>query len=69
MLRTSDFTEWSYQCASTKLTQLLRFCNTIAFALRFHGRKRVHNADEFMAEIVARRLVEHLERAGFVIGT
>jgi hypothetical protein len=35
--------------------------------LRYHGRKRVHNANEFMSGIVARRLVEHLERAGFVI--
>jgi hypothetical protein len=26
----------------------------------------VHNADEIMDEIVAKRLVEHLERAGFV---
>ena len=34
---------------------------------RFQGRKRVHNADEIMAEIVAKRLVQHLERAGFVI--
>jgi hypothetical protein len=39
----------------------------LAFALRFEGRKRVHNADEIMAEIVAKRLVEHLERAGFVV--
>ena len=39
----------------------------LAFALRFSGRKRVHNADEFMADTVARRLVEHLARAGFVI--
>ena len=39
----------------------------LAFALRFQGRKRVHNADEIMAEIVAKRLVEHLERSGFVI--
>ena len=39
----------------------------LAFALRFQGRKRVHNADELMAEIVAKRLVEHLERAGFVV--
>ena len=31
------------------------------------GRKRVHNADEIMSEIVAKRLVEHLERAGFVV--
>jgi hypothetical protein len=41
--------------------------DALAFALRFQGRKRVHNADEIMAEIVAKRLVEHLERAGFVV--
>jgi hypothetical protein len=29
---------------------------------RYWGRKRVHNADEIMSEIVAKRLVEHLER-------
>ena len=39
----------------------------LAFALRFQGRKRVHNADELLAKIVAKRLVEHLERAGFVV--
>jgi len=38
-----------------------------AFALRYQGRKRVHDADQIMAEIVARRLVEHLNRAGFVV--
>ena len=38
-----------------------------AFALRFQGRKRVHNADELMSEIVAKRLVEHLVRAGFAV--
>ena len=41
--------------------------DALAFALRFQGRRRVHNADEIMAEIVAKRLVEHLERAGFVV--
>jgi len=35
--------------------------------LRFQGRKRVHNADKIMAEIVAKRLVKHLERSGFVV--
>jgi hypothetical protein len=40
--------------------------DAIAFALRFNGRKRVHNADELMSAIVAKRLVEHLERSGFV---
>ena len=39
----------------------------LSFGLRYQGRKRVHNADGIMAEIVARRLVEHLDRAGFVI--
>jgi len=39
----------------------------LALALRFQGRKRFHNADESMAEIVAKRLVEDLERAGFVV--
>ncbi len=41
--------------------------SALAFALRYQGRKRVHNADEIMAEIVAKRLVEHLERAGLVV--
>ncbi len=41
--------------------------SALAFALRFHGRKRSHSADQIMAEIVAKRLVEHLERAGFVV--
>ncbi len=40
---------------------------TLAFALRFSGRKRVHQGDEFMATITAQRLVEHLERSGYVI--
>ena len=41
--------------------------DALAFALRFEGRKRVHNSDELMSAIVARRLVEYLERAGFVV--
>jgi hypothetical protein len=41
--------------------------SALAFALRLDGRKRVHNADEIMAEIVAKRPVEHLERAGFIV--
>ncbi len=41
--------------------------SALAYALRFQGRKRVRNADEIMSEIVAKRLVEHLERAGFVV--
>jgi hypothetical protein len=41
--------------------------HALAFALRYSGRKRVHNADDIMAEIVAKRLVEHLDRSGFVV--
>jgi hypothetical protein len=41
--------------------------DAIAFSLRFEGRKRVHQADEYMASIAAQRVVRHLERAGFVV--
>ncbi len=41
--------------------------SALAYALRFQGRRRIHDADEIMAEIVARRLVEHLDSAGFVV--
>jgi hypothetical protein len=37
--------------------------DALAFALRYSGRKRTHDA----GEIVAKRLVEHLERSGFVV--
>ena len=40
---------------------------TLAFALKFEGRKRWHDADAFMADIVAKRLIRHLERAGYVV--
>jgi hypothetical protein len=35
--------------------------------MRFHGRKRVDNVGQLMSAIVAKRLVEHLERSGFVV--
>jgi len=41
--------------------------HSIALALRFEGRKRKHDAAEYMAAIAAKRVVRHLERAGFVI--
>jgi hypothetical protein len=41
--------------------------DALAFALRFDGRKRKHDAAEIMARIVAKRLVEHLGRSGFVV--
>jgi hypothetical protein len=40
---------------------------TLSFALRYEGRKRVHHADDVMARITADRLVRHLERSGFVV--
>jgi len=40
---------------------------SLSFALRFNGRKRVHGADEIMAQITAERLIEHLERSGYVV--
>lgn len=40
---------------------------TLSFALRYEGRRRVHHADDAMARITAERLVEHLARSGFVL--
>ena len=34
---------------------------SLSFALRYAGRKRVHHADDAMARIIADRLVQHLE--------
>ena len=41
--------------------------DALAFALRFNGRKRVNSAAEYMAQITAARLCEHLRMCGFVI--
>ncbi|MXP65637.1 hypothetical protein E0493_20005 [Roseomonas sp. M0104] len=40
---------------------------SLSYALRYDGRKRVHHADEAMARITAERLVRHLERCGYVL--
>ncbi len=40
---------------------------SLSFALRYEGRKRVHHADDVMARITAERLVRHLERSGYVL--
>jgi hypothetical protein len=39
----------------------------MSFALRFNGRKRVHGADELMAQITAERLVDYPKVAGYVV--
>ena len=40
---------------------------SLAFALRYEGKRRVHDADTAMGRITAERLVRHLQRSGFVI--
>lgn len=40
---------------------------SLSFALRYDGRRRVHHADEAMARITAERLVRHLERSGYIL--
>jgi hypothetical protein len=42
---------------------------TLAFALRYDGRKRVYHADAMMARITAGRLLRHLESSDFVVMT
>ena len=44
-----------------------KFTQFLSFGLRFNGRRRIHSADELMADIMAERLVEYLERAGYVV--
>jgi hypothetical protein len=39
----------------------------LAFALRYSGKNQVRDSGDIMARMVAKRLVEHLERSGFVI--
>ena len=40
---------------------------SLSFALRYAGRKRVHHAADAMARITAERLVQHLELSGYVL--
>ncbi len=40
---------------------------SLSFALRYEGRKRVNHADDVMARITADRLVRHLAESGFVL--
>jgi hypothetical protein len=50
-----------------KTEQPDEIAQALSFALRHHGRKRVHHVDEMMAKITAERLVKHLEASGFVL--
>jgi len=40
---------------------------SLSFALRFDGRKPVRYAEDAMASLMARHLMSHLERSGYVI--
>jgi hypothetical protein len=40
---------------------------SLSFALRYNGWKRARGADEIMAQITAERLVEYLEKSGYVV--
>jgi hypothetical protein len=40
---------------------------SIAFALLFSGKKRVHDSDRMTASIAAQRIVQHLEKCGYVL--
>jgi hypothetical protein len=40
---------------------------SVAFALMFSGRKRVHESDRMTASIAAQRIVRHLEKCGYVL--
>jgi hypothetical protein len=40
---------------------------SVAFALMFSGRKRVHDSDRMTASIAAQRIVRHLEKCGYVL--
>jgi hypothetical protein len=40
---------------------------TLSFALRFEGKRRYTDTERFAADIIADRLVRHLDRAGYVV--
>ena len=58
----SDDDKLSLRPASTEEIE-----QSLSFALRFEGRKRVHHADDVMARITAERLVLHLLKSGYVL--
>jgi hypothetical protein len=41
--------------------------DSLSFALRHEGRKSQHDSDKLNADIVAQRLVRHLDRARYVV--
>jgi hypothetical protein len=49
------------------VTSARHIADTLSFALRHEGRKSRHDSDRLNADIVAKRLVRHLQRAGYVV--
>jgi hypothetical protein len=41
--------------------------DSLSFALMFEGRKSKHDSDRLNADIVAKRLVRYLDKAGYVV--
>ena len=60
-------------CAATDSLMGMRpatpeeIADTLAFALRYEGKKRVFHADDAMARITADHLVRALEASGYVV--
>jgi hypothetical protein len=51
-----------------KLADYEKLSEALAYALRhYSGKKIARDADQFMAGIVAKRLLEHLDMCGFVV--
>jgi hypothetical protein len=50
-----------------RLADSVELIDTLAYALRYDGKKRVHHADDVMARVTAEYLIRHLEQAGFVL--
>jgi hypothetical protein len=61
--RPATMTDTSYLRAAS----MDEIATALAFALQFHGRKRVHHADDMRARITADHPVRHLEASGFVL--
>ena len=67
------FTFGAIECDMTDVASQLRpasaeeIATALSFALRYDGRRRVHDAADAMARITAARLVRHLQQSGFVI--
>jgi hypothetical protein len=69
----ASFSTLSYPHLMTEQEQKLTLATaddlaqSLSFALRFEGRKSQHDSDRLNADIVAKRLVRYLDKAGYVV--